>query len=208
MNHDHEITKGLVRRVLRDACHRAAGRDAGAWTLQGLGMLRLYLDDAKTHRLHVWDERYATDASPMHTHPWHMLSHVVAGEVRQRRYAPKPPGIEVFAQHPALPYCRQEIQCGAGGGLVGTAEAVMLWAGEEEVYVEGRSYKQRADEIHVSTPLGGTCTIVTRQVPSGENPDQAFVFWPLSENWKTAEPRAATADEVLDICAASLDAWF
>ena len=69
-----KITKDIVSFILD---HPA---DDG-WTLQGLGMLRLYL--TPTLRLHVWDSRYAVEGvSTMHNHSWHFSLYVVAGEIQ------------------------------------------------------------------------------------------------------------------------------
>lgn len=65
------MNKLLVKAVLEHA-------QVYTWQLQGLGMLRLYLN--KATRLHVWHSGFSVPgASTIHTHPWDFKSEVVAG---------------------------------------------------------------------------------------------------------------------------------
>lgn len=167
------------------------------WTLQGLGMLRTYLEKPDV-RLHVWDSRYRfPNVSMMHDHPWHFRSHIVAGIVNQKRYT--------YNTH-GLIQMRQTILCGTGGGLCGGPERVILHAGDWEKYYEQETYTQRAEEIHISLPVDGTVTIVHREV--ADDADHAHVFWNVAEKWVTAEPRPATMQEVTKITEFALNRWF
>lgn len=167
------------------------------WSLQGLGMLRLYL--APEVRLHVWDSRYVVSGvSQMHTHPWHFHSTVLAGSVTNHRYEETG-----FA---GSRVCRQRIRCGEGGGLVGEPEIIELTRVSEEHYKPGDCYHQLASEIHVSEPESGTVTIIRRDFQ--DDSDHAHVFWPEGAEWVSAEPRRAAEEEVRDICGASLKRWF
>lgn len=162
-------------------------------------MLRLYLTEDKSVRLHVWDNRYVTPgASEMHTHPWGMKSTVVAGVVENIRYVECEPALDV----PHLPYHRQTIFCGAGGGLEGDPEDVELLQFSPETYLPGESYQQRSDEIHVSRPQTGTVTIVERSF--GSDVDRAYVYWPAGSEWGSAEPRPAADYEVISILGEAL----
>lgn len=184
-----KFTKPLTKAVLTHALNYE-------WSLQGLGMLRTYL--APDVRLHVWDSRHAfDDVSEMHTHPWNFVSHVIAGEVSQVRYIESDLGI---------PWQKQKIFCGIGGGLTGEPQEVKLQACYKETYGEGHVYQQNANEIHISSPLDGTVTIVERQFL--EDADHAYVFFPVGESWVTAEPRMASPSEVLTITSYALHRWF
>lgn len=78
----HAVLSDLVRPILADPL--ADGRE---WTIQGLGMLRTYLGDDKTNRLHVWHSgAQVPDVTMMHTHPWAFTSIVLAGLVRDTEY--------------------------------------------------------------------------------------------------------------------------
>lgn len=210
-----DMYQRLVERVLTEAAVAALKfENVGAWTLQGLGMLRTYLGEDKQVRLHVWDDRYIAEPTPseLHTHPWHMYSYVVAGEVRNTRFTIPTPAYSLHDSEVFLysernaEYMKQTIFCGIGGGLCGDPEHAVLRAEDEEVYTAGQVYKQHAEEIHKSNPLRGTVTLVTRGF--GEDVDHAEVYWPAGEEWITAEPRPATPEEVSDICTLALQTWF
>ena len=180
------ITEALVLSILANPLGRA-------WSLQGFGMLRLYLTPEL--RLHVWDARFAVPGvSVMHDHPWHFDSLIVLGEVRQRRYAESATGDS---------YAPQTIACGVGGGPCGDILTVGMKALPEEVYGPGQTYRQEANEVHVSAPVDGTVTIVTRRFL--DDAEHAHVFWPNGTKWVSAEPRPATDAEVMAICSFALD---
>jgi hypothetical protein len=124
---------------------------------------------------------------------------IVAGAVEQRRY-------RCTRDDDCKAYLRQTLLCGAGGGLRGGPELVHLWEGPLERYETGERYEQTADEIHVSTPERGTVTLVEREFLA--DAEHAHVFWPAGEEWGSAEPRLATADEVAAILGHSLEKWF
>jgi hypothetical protein len=169
------------------------------WTAQGLGMLRLYLPGPENMRLHVWDSFLAVpNVSMIHTHPWNFASYVVAGEVRNTRWT----------EGEGEAYHKSSIVCGQGGCMFGAAANVRLHPRPAEAWAEGQGYTQWADEIHSSAPEDGTVTLLRRSVPAGRSADQAFVYWPAGEEWVSAEPRAATRDEVMAVVRRSLARWF
>lgn len=171
------------------------------WTIQGLGMLRTYLDPEKTLRLHVWADLARYDnVSELHTHPWDMKSDILIGSIRQHRYVPALDP-DLFPTHRC-----QKILCGEGGGLCGIPTFAHLREMLPETYSAGDSYRQLWWEIHRSDPMDGTVTLVERQFTA--DPDHAYVFWPHGEEWVTAEPRPATEEETKDICDNALDLWF
>lgn len=148
-------------------------------------------------RLHVWDDRYTVPGvSELHTHPWHMRSLVIVGEVRNQRFDEVDEGRS---------YWRQTIRCGEGGGLRGVPEAVKLALTVDETVLEGQMYSQTADEIHRSLPLNGTVTLVHREV--AEDADHAHVYYRYDEEWVSAEPHGASPATVRDILGASKARW-
>jgi hypothetical protein len=175
------------------------------WSLQGFGMLRLYLNEDT--RLHIWDPRYAVEeVSEIHDHPWHFTSMVVAGTVVNHRYREIAPEA-VNERDSVYPFMRQRILCGVGGGLVpGGPEPVLLRVFQHETWPAGTIYYQQASEIHRSEPRPGTITIIRRKPL--EDPDHANVYFPVGSEWVSAEPRPASRDEVKDIVDASLERWF
>lgn len=194
MSDDIRATKTLVQHLLEHP-------QSAEWTLQGFGMLRCYLRPEV--RLHVWDSAFrAPDVSDLHTHPWDFRSLVVAGRVRNYRFV-ESDGTSVES-HGAIPRRRQTIRCGEGGGLVGEPVDVFLTEQPTEVFEEGESYVQRAEEIHRSLPEDGTVTIIEREFK--DDTEHAFVYF--QGEWVTAEPRPATDAEVQQILSGSLARWF
>lgn len=191
----HQATKLLVRDVLLNW-------DRREWTLQGFGMLRTYLDDERAYRLHIWSEEDAVeDVSQMHTHPWDFESLVIAGRLVDEAF------IEMAREGcGSVPYLRQRILCGEGGGLLGEAEPVQILSLGTKAMGEGHSYAHKARDIHISRPVDGTVTLLQRTF--GADVDHASVYWPEGKQWVSAEPRAATEAEVGRICAKALEKWF
>lgn len=188
------------KEIVRWALSRPLAFD---WTLQGLGMLRTYLDERKTLRLHVWHPlaRYE-GASTLHTHPWDFEAYVIAGVVENQRYVEAPEDSPVWGD--SRTWKRQRIFCGVGGGLEGRPKTVRLFACVPETYSEGDGYWQDASEIHESSPRDGTVTIIRRSFE--EDVDHAYVYF--EDEWVTAEPRPATDKEVTEIVSYALDRWF
>jgi len=190
------MNKDEVANILADPLGR------GDWSIQGLGMLRLYLDEQHVERLHVWSDMARYDqVSELHTHPWDMLSVIVAGHIRQERFVAFERRMGQKSSH-----MRQMIQCGEGGGPIGIPDDVLLREMPSEDYAEGDQYVQYWWEIHRTRPADGSVTIITRQFT--DDPDHAYVFWPIGQEWVTAEPRLATKDEILRITNNALVKWF
>jgi len=182
------VLKSLVKAILKSPYDLE-------WSIQGLGMLRTYIDDER--RLHIWDDRYQVEnVSQMHTHPWNFKSIVVVGRVENIKYVESSSGIV---------YNRQNIFCGVGGGLEGKPDKVELLELEPEIRVERESYEELAHEIHISKPERGTVTLIRREYL--EDVDHAYVYW-KDGDWVSAEPRIAIHTEINDITTYSLDKWF
>lgn len=183
-------SKTLVRFILENANNYK-------WSLQGFGMLRLYL--SPTTRLHVWDDTFRVPGvSDIHDHPWDFESEIVAGELRNYRF-----DVEVAVNGG---YHMSKLRCGPGGGLVGEPETVRLIQASDWFLRHGGAYCQRHDEVHKTVPANGTVTIVERDFR--EDVDHARVFWPRGEEWVSAEPRDATPEEIGAITKLSLARWF
>ena len=195
MNDQFLVTKELVRKILE----RAAMYE---WTLQGFGWLRCYL--GKVGRIHVWDSRYRTpNVSMIHNHAWPLASTVISGCMRNTRFTEFDASGDVDSL--AREYGCATIQTGEGGGMLGRESSTFLAEMAAEVYFPGASYAQTPEEIHLSDPLNGTVTLVAR--PEGEGAKTARVFWPVGEEWVSAEPRPPTLKEVNTICSAALEVW-
>lgn len=186
-----------LRAVVKEILLQPHGHD---WSFQGFGFLRLYF--GRKYRLHVWDQRAANPGvSTIHDHlQWHFKSHILAGCVTNYRFTVDESCITGRLHR------MQTLRTGPGGGLLpGASKLVGLTRGAPEVYHVGDEYSQRNDEVHESQPLDGTVTLIERTHTDAE--ELARVFWPEGGEWVSAEPRAATVEEVSAITAKALE-WF
>lgn len=166
------------------------------WTVQGLGMLRTYLDGER-FRLHIWNSSLRVEnVTMLHDHPWDFDSEVIVGAVTNTRF--------VKSQYGAMPVMEQAIICGMGGGVARAPIPVKLDALPSEKLLEGDRYTQLAHEIHKSEPLEGTVTLIDRTFHV--NTEVAHVYY--DREWVSAEPRPAAPEEVAEIVAHSLERWF
>lgn len=167
------------------------------WSLQGLGMLRLYLPNET--RLHVWDTRFAyPGASPIHDHQqWSLHSTVISGRIVNYRY--------IETEHGA-PFTYKLIKAGYGCLDKSEEMPIKLERCNEEIYRPGEFYCQLPEEIHQTIPMNGTVTIM-KKWPTKDPEAAARVFWPAGEHWGSAEPRRATDEEVMQMTGWALARW-
>jgi hypothetical protein len=195
---DFNTLRSLVKLVIEGSHH-------DQWTLQGLGMFRLYLSE--TDRLHVWNEEFSfPGASTIHDHPWDFDSLIIAGRLWNRLYKlPSKEGEPDFYSNNRMPFRHAIIKCGTGGSLVGEEGLpVELWECSPSGYFPGDRYSQNAEEVHETHTLPGTVTIVRRRFRKDRDRDHANVFWRKGE-WGSAEPRQATENEVKTMKVSALE---
>lgn len=189
--------------IVRSICQQPFD-DGRVWRAHGIGMLRTYLDGDQLIRLNLWHHDLVNPGiSTMHTHPWSLRSHVVAGRLLNIRWDRVKPG-DAGAQ----PWIEDRIVCGAAHDaamgpptLKGGAETVYLRVGQSEEIGPGQFYSQRPEEIHTTGFANGTATIMERDLSEGLT--EASVFWPLGSQWGDAS-RDITADEIVKVCHATL----
>lgn len=180
------------------------------WSLQGFGMLRAYI--SKELRLHVWDSRFQVPGVTMiHDHPWDFVSYVASGKITNWRYSVEPHDVrhdELWLKLPVM--LKAQIVCGTGGGndpatLRSRGEKVRLIQWVPDIHRSGDCYEQKAEVVHRTEYDDGTVTLVNRRfLPDTEH---AHVFFPATEEWVSAEPRAATEHEVDIITKHALSRW-
>lgn len=179
---EFERTKHFIRELLeRPYAHQ--------WSIQGFGMLRLYL--APELRLHVWDPALATHGvweSAVHDHPWAFTSTVVCGQITNTIYDVR------TKEEPGEQFNEQTIVCGPGGCAEGQPTPVTLGLRSCYTYRAGMDYSQAASEVHRSAATPGTVTLVQR-IFTKEDRDRAKVYW-RGPKWVSAEPCPATRDEI------------
>lgn len=179
---EFKATRALVRSILERPYDRA-------WSSQGLGMLRTYLDEKKVWRLNLWhSSQRVAGVSTIHDHPWDFQSLIVCGLFYNTRYQDV---IRSSEYGEAFKYHR--IRCGDDGGPAGPVLHASLYRRRDETYMPGETYSQVAEEIHQSNFRDGTVTLNERvRRPDGEH---AHVYW-KDGDWVDAEPHMATREEI------------
>lgn len=184
------------KEILRLAGLTLDGWQERAWTVQGFGMVRTYLDDAKEWRLNIWDDALRVpNVSEIHDHPWDFKSWVLCGEIANTRFRVAPERKPDDAIDFSLPFQHVKIVTGEGGGPRGWPDVVRLLANRPETYGPGEGYLQSKDEIHITKARPGTVTLNQRSPATPEH--TANIYWPRGP-WVNAEPRPATKSEVFN----------
>jgi len=138
------LDKALVLTILQHA-------EDFPWRMQEIGLLGLRLDEQRTYRLHVWDPSEAAGEPPIHDHPYHFTSRVIAGEITNTRYEEDPAGDE---------YARFRYSPGAEDAR--RLDAVRL-SGTATTFTEAEEYRQIGVSILMESDNGHTHSfIVTR----------------------------------------------
>jgi hypothetical protein len=105
----HEtLSKALVLTILRHA-------EDFPWSMQDIGLMSLRLDDRREYRLHVWGPSDWDGEPPVHDHPYHFTSTVMAGEMTDTVFEVDPAGDE---------YVRFRYSPGAERAAFGRSEVV------------------------------------------------------------------------------------
>lgn len=160
-----------------------------SWSVQGFGMLRLYV--RKVGRIHLWDEalRYP-NVSMVHNHSWDLKSHVVCGLVVNTRYEQRSCEDTFFGQT----YHGKRMITGYQCSDVQPLDDCMLREEVIERFGPGETYSQRAAELHRTDAVDGTVTLMERNEDTN---GQADIRWLYGTKWGTARPRPATPEECL-----------
>lgn len=197
-----DITKSLVESILKNW-------RSYKWSLQGFGMLRLYIEDEL--RLHIWDSRYQIrNVSIVHNHPWSFESHIIAGTIWNYEY-------EFNEAQPdnkfSEPYYLEKIITGEKARAVETNKVKYGYLShidmEPQEYSEGDNYYQRKDILHKTVYADGTVTLIAREDRDPES--HAYSGWPGflgRHGWISAAPCDATSEQVKSIVENSLSRWF
>lgn len=188
MNEALPIVRALIRPILHDPFDRE-------WQVQGLGMLRTYIE--KDVRLHIWNSAFNyCDDSGWHTHPWDFTSYLVAGSIVNTLYIENHRPVEgrmIGADHWHA-FRKRRIVCGPEGCALSADEPCFLWAATSQEYVAGQSYSQKADDIHTTKPSDGAISIISRKLVHADG--SATIYTPADKEWSNAEARKATSDEI------------
>lgn len=178
------MNTALVHAILRNA-------HAFPWRMSEIGLLALRLDDRREWRLHVWDPESFAGGPPVHDHPYDFASTVIAGEITNTRYEPDPAG-EEFVRFRYVPGAEDRRRADR---VALSATATTFRAGDE--------YRQLAPELHASTQLPGTVTVI--RCSWVESPELTVCL--RDDLWRSEQARAATPDEIERAVANALE-WF
>lgn len=179
------------------------------WSIQGFGMLRLYLTTDEIWRLHIWNQDLAVeDVSTVHDHPWDLDSRIISGVLGNQRFTNEGHADQSLGQamdpdtqlwHAVL------IRTGEGGHPLEEPQPWMLTPQPYELYYPGDTYHQDAPEIHESIPHPGTVTVVRRTF--SRKRDIATSLYKDTPEWVSAEPRPATPEEIMHFTTVALERW-
>jgi hypothetical protein len=178
-------SKALVFTVLRHA-------EDFPWRMTDIGLLGLRLDDQREYRLHVWDPTYSVGDPPIHDHPYDFDSEIIVGELTNTRYEEDPAGDEYirFRYSPAAEDRRR-------------SDTVRLSA-TATTFTEGGQYRQLAHELHASSQLPGTVTVIRC---SWTGVAELTVCGRDEASWRSGQARDATRDEIKAVASKALE-WF
>ena len=198
-----ELTQALVKNILKTPLGLK-------WSVQGLGMLRTYLDDKQRYRLHIWDSSLRVpNVSPIHDHPWHLDSLIVSGVLHQYRYSIgdkiHPYVLRYRDSYPVENFQMSVIKCGEGAYAKSDPVTVQALQHGKDTYYPGENYSQRKDEVHESMAEDGTVTIVDRTFT--QDRESARVFWRGEGGWVDAAPRRATDEEIIRVTQKALEGF-
>lgn len=157
----------------------------GDWSVQGFGLLRLYIRNLG--RLHIWDStlRYP-GVTMVHNHSWDLISTIVSGRLINRRWTQQPFGERWKHRSILTGYDCKWVQP--------EDDEVFLIEEPRDVYCPGDVYRQAASQIHMTNAEDGTITMMERHEDTN---GEADLYWRITEEWGTARPRKATRAEVL-----------
>lgn len=159
------------------------------WRAHGIGFIKAYLDAEKTQRINIYHKMFMVpNISVHHDHPWMLRSEILAGELTNKRYDRSYP-----ADEGATCFMEGVITCNDFRGLEGTPKKVWLHGMRPEVYVAGSRYSQLPEEIHETSAIDGTVTLMTRSNFTADG--TARIFWPANSEWVDAS-RGLDAGEV------------
>lgn len=180
-----EVISDFVAEILKNPFQRK-------WTLQGLGMLRTSLSD--TTRLHIWSPDHAVkNVSAIHSHPWSFQSLVLCGEVCNREYE------WTLTLGESSSMCMGVIECGVG--LQEDSPTIPVEINEIHSYrISPRGmYNQSYNDLHSSTSVPGTVTVIRKKYDRPKRSNQVWVAWEVEKGFVSAAARPAEEHEIAEI---------
>jgi hypothetical protein len=178
------LDKVLVHNILEHALDYP-------WRYQDIGLLSLRLDEQREYALHVWAPDRCAGTPPIHDHPFDFVSRIIVGELTNTRYV-EDPGGEKYVRERYSPSDETRR----------TVDYVQL-SSAVAVLGEGDEYAQIADELHDSSQLPGTVTVICR-APFQEVAELTVCRLDEKAPWVSGAARAPTREEVMEITGQAL----
>ena len=177
------LNKALVFTMLRHA-------EDFAWRMQDIGLMSLRLDDRREYRLHVWDPSAVVGEPPIHDHPYHFTSTIIAGNMTNTQFEEDLAG-EEYIRFRYPPGTEEERR----------SDAVRL-SSTTTTFTAGSRYRQLAHELHASWQQPGTVTAI--RCLWVEAPELTVCVRP-EDSWPSIQGRDATREEVKGFAAKALE---
>ena len=133
--------RALVRAILEQPLGQP-------WKLHDIGLLGLWLDPQRRHRLHIWDPGSSAVDELIHDHPLDFTATVIAGQITNTRYEEDPAG-QTYVRDRNVPGAEHDR----------STDRVNL-SGTSSTYGPGERYDQSALELHSSAQVPGTVTLL------------------------------------------------
>lgn len=182
------------------------------WEVQGLGMLRTYLDD--NTRFQIWNkDLIVEDVTDVHTHPWDFISVILQGKITNHIYKELAEPVDKSKK-----YFRCLITTGEDAYVKEKQEVYLSKLGKYPYY-KGTFYVHKKHIPHKIKFKDGTITVLNKINKNGEcvyekyvkytdnhiivlgqdkKSSEAYTYVKDGKEWVSAMPRPAKEHEIYD----------
>ena len=188
------------------------------WEVQGLGMLRTYLN--KDTRFQIWNKDLIVDGvTDIHTHPWDFISVILQGKITNHIYKEYPEQVNKSKK-----YFRCLINTGEDAYVKEKNEVYLLKC-DKKTYTSGNFYIHKKHVPHKITFKDGTVTVLNKfnkneecekyikytdnhiTVLGQEKSSEAYTYVKYGNEWISAMPRPAKDYEIYDTIKKALECY-
>ena len=168
------------------------------WEVQGLGMLRTYLN--KDTRFQIWNkDLIVEDVTDIHTHPWDFVSLILQGKITNHIYKEYPEQV-----NDSKKYFRCLITTGEDAYVKEKSEVYLLKY-EKNTYPSGIYYIHKKHDPHKIKFKDGTITVLSKFNKNDES--EAYTYVKDGNEWVSAMPRPAKDYEIHDTIKKALELY-
>lgn len=190
------------------------------WEVQGLGMLRTYLN--KDTRFQIWNKDLIVDGvTDIHTHPWDFISVILQGKITNHIYKEYPEQVNNSKK-----YFRCLITTGEDAYVKEKNEVYLLKC-DKNTYTSGIFYIHKKHVPHKIKFKDGTITVLNKfnknvesenkkyvkytdshiTVLGQEKSSEAYTYVKDGNEWVSAMPRPAKDYEIYDTIKKALECY-